>query len=125
MWMDFRFKYVASGDETKRDPLGVVDGDTLNLFVDKGTDEYRKMTVRLYGINAPEMRGKSAADGQASKQWVIDWFGEHCPDGKFVIETIKDNRDRYGRYLAIVTAADGHNLNDDIIEAGHAVTYFP
>lgn len=122
MWMDFRFFYVASGDASTRDPLGVVDGDTLNLVVDKGTDEYRKLTVRLYGINAPEM---NTAEGKAAKGWAIDWFTQHCPDGMFVLETIKDNRDKYGRYLAIVYAADGAVFNDDIVAAGMAVPYFP
>jgi Prasinovirus endonuclease len=122
MWMDFRFFYVASGDASTRDPLGVVDGDTLNLYVDKGIDEYRKLTVRLYGVNAPEL---STQAGKDAKAWVISWFEQHCPDGLFVLGTIKDNRDKYGRYLANIYAADGAVLNDDLVAAGQAVPYFP
>lgn len=122
MWLDFKFQYVASGDASDRDPLGVVDGDTMNLYIDKGLDEYRKLTVRCYGINAPEM---STQEGKDAKAWAIAWFQQHCPDGMFVLKTIKDNRDKYGRYLGIILAADGAVYNDDIVAAGHAVPYFP
>lgn len=122
MWLDFKFKYVAWGDVSARDPLGVVDGDTLNLVVDKGIDDYRKIAVRVYGINAPEI---ATPEGKDAKAWAIAWFAQHCPEGKFIIDTIKDSRDKYGRYLAVVTAADGAVFNDDIISAGHAVPYFP
>jgi micrococcal nuclease len=36
--------------------MRVVDGDTLHLDVDLGCDVHTLMTVRLDGIDAPEMR---------------------------------------------------------------------
>jgi micrococcal nuclease len=101
---------------------GLVDGDTLHCGVDLGCDVAINLTIRLYGINAPEM---STPEGKAAKEFAAQWFVQHSPDGKFVLETIKDRREKYGRYLGIVEALDGANLNNDMVSSGHAVAYFP
>lgn len=116
------YEYTAWGVPSTRDPLGVVDGDTLNVGVDLGLDVAHNITLRMYGINAPEM---STPEGKAAKVWAIAWFSQHCPTGQFVVRTVKDNRDKYGRYLATVVAPDGAVFNDDIVAAGQAVPYFP
>lgn len=38
--------------------LQIVDGDTVRLDVDFGFSIRQKMTLRLYGINAPESIGR-------------------------------------------------------------------
>lgn len=119
------YTYIAWGVDSARDPIGVVDGDTLNVGIDLGLDVAINITLRLYGINAPEMTGVEKPQGQAAKEWTIAWYQTHCPDGRFTVKTIKDDRDKYGRYLATVVAPDGAVFNDDIVAAGHAVPYFP
>lgn len=114
------YEYTAWGLNTLRDPRGVVDGDTMHVGVDLGLDVAVQVTLRLYGINAPEMR---TPEGKAAKQWAIAWFVTHCPSGTFTVNTIKDQREKYGRYLAVVTAPGGAVFNDDIVAAGHAVPY--
>lgn len=116
------YEYTAWGVSSKRDPLGVVDGDTLNVGVDLGLDVAHNITLRMFGINAPEL---STIEGKAAKQWAVAWFEQHCPTGQFVVQTAKDNRDKYGRYLATVVAPDGAVFNSDIVAAGMAVPYFP
>lgn len=116
------YTYLAWGVPSARDPLGVVDGDTMHVGVDLGLDVAINITLRLYGINAPEM---STQAGKDAKAWALEWFAQHCPDGQFVVQTVKDSREKYGRYLATVIAPDGHNYNMDIVAAGHAVPYFP
>jgi micrococcal nuclease len=100
----------------------VVDGDTMHVMVDLGMDIGVRTTLRVYGINAPEM---ATAEGKAAKTWAIAWFAENCPDGKFVIRTVKDKREKYGRYLATLVAPGGANFNEDIVAAGMAVVYLP
>lgn len=114
------YEYTAWGIDTKRDPLGVVDGDTLNVGIDVGFEWSGRMTLRLYGINAPEMK---TPEGKIAKLWAIDWFHQHCPDGRFIVNTIQDKTEKYGRYLAVVTAPDHAVFNNDIVAAGHAVIY--
>lgn len=119
------YEYAATAVPSTRDPLGVVDGDTLNVLIDLGLDVHLgPSTLRMYGINAPEV---STAAGRASKVWAEQWYQQHCPAGSFTISTVKagPDRDKYGRYLAVVMAPDGHVFNDDAISAGQAVPYFP
>ena len=81
-----------------------------------------QQTLRFYGLNAPEI---STPEGKVSAAWVVQWFQTHCPDGKFTLQTVKDKREKYGRYLAVLISPDGHNINDEIVAAGMAVPYFP
>lgn len=102
--------------------LRVVDGDTVQLEVDLGFDVRQRMTVRLYGINAPEM---NTAEGKAAKLHLAMMI----PEGTMLtLQTIKDKREKYGRYLAILLAklvAGGElvNINTKLVEDGHAVPY--
>jgi endonuclease YncB( thermonuclease family) len=116
------YQYMAWPLASARDPMGVVDGDTFNVGVDLGMEVAMNTTLRLYGINAPEL---STQAGKDAKVWAIAWLQQHCPNGQFLVQTYKDKTEKYGRYLATVTAPDGHVFNDDIVAAGHAVPYFP
>jgi endonuclease YncB( thermonuclease family) len=100
-----------------------VDGDTIHAGIDLGCDVATTQTLRFYGINAPEM---STPEGKVAAAWVQGWFTAHAPDGKFILKTTKDKREKFGRYLATVVSSDGlHNLNEEIVAAGMAVPYFP
>lgn len=116
------YEYAAEFHQSARDPGGIVDGDTMHITVDLGMDITTQATLRVYGINAPEI---STAAGKVAKQWAIDWFATNCPDGKFTLQTVKDKKEKYGRYLATIIAPNGANFNTDIVAAGHAVPYFP
>lgn len=94
--------------------IRVIDGDTLDLSIDLGFDITQKTRVRLMGINAPEMNTDA---GKLAKAFVVDWFSE---GEAITLETYKDKREKYGRYLAKVVTAKG-DLAACLIEAGHAV----
>ena len=101
----------------------VVDGDTIVVNVDLGFGTWvHDAYLRLYGINTPELRGDERDAGLAAKQFVIDRIGH---DVFIVIDTIKsNNKGKYGRYLAIVWYLDGaemRNLNQELLDNGHAV----
>jgi endonuclease YncB( thermonuclease family) len=78
------------------------------------------LTVRLLGVNAPEMK---TAAGRTAKAWVTAWLADHAPDGKVVLKTTKDRHEKYGRYLGTVYGHDLRNLNGDLLAAGQAVPY--
>lgn len=107
-------------------PEGLVsihDGDTLHAGLDLGCDVSVMLTIRFYGINAPEL---GTAAGKVAKTWAQQWFTTNCPDGKFILQTIKDKREKYGRYLGNIYAPGvAQSLNDAMVAAGQAVTYFP
>ena len=105
--------------------LRVVDGDSVHLEVDQGLDHLQKLKVRLYGINAPEMR---TADGPPARQHLIGLLGWSTTNTPTVfIRTIKDRTEKYGRYLAWIfpTASMDVSVNDQMIRDGHAVAYYP
>ena len=87
----------------------VTDGDTVD--VDKGDDV---VTVRLYGIDAPE--GEQPYGAEATH------LASRLALGKRVTVEARDT-DRYGRTVGIVTLPEGTVLNHALVEAGLAWWY--
>lgn len=100
--------------------IRVIDGDTVHLNVDLGCDVNINMTCRLYGINAPEMRTEA---GPLAKEHLIKLLSE-APDS-LILYTIKDKKEKYGRYLAILSTSYYGNVNQCMINHGFAVAYYP
>jgi micrococcal nuclease len=114
----------------KAELVRVVDGDTVDLIIDLGFDTLRKERFRLYGIDAPEM---NTAEGKAAKAWLWEALQ---PLEAIYVQTlqhkIKANRDKYGRFLAVLygfepvlSPPDGPKVNDcsfnaEMIREGHA-----
>jgi endonuclease YncB( thermonuclease family) len=67
------------------------DGDTVTVLLDQGLKEYRRMNIRLYGINAPELRTPA---GIPSREHLLSLLGP-LPVAT-VIRTIRDAADKYG-----------------------------
>jgi endonuclease YncB( thermonuclease family) len=40
------------------------------------------------------------------------------------LQTFKDSKEKYGRYLAKITLPDGSDFASAMVAAGHAVPYF-
>jgi endonuclease YncB( thermonuclease family) len=78
--------------------------------------------LRLYGINAPEMRGDQRAAGTTTR----DWLREQILDKVITIKTYKDQTEKYGRWLADIWL-DGQkiSINDQMIHQGLAISYLP
>lgn len=118
--------YAARLQPTRRDPTGVVDGDTMHITQDMGDFIYRQKVMRVANANCPELKDPGTvtnpSPGQVAKQFAIAWFQNKAPMG-FYIHTHLDPEDRYGRVLAMIYAPDGSCYNDDVVGAGHAVPY--
>jgi micrococcal nuclease len=88
--------------------IGISDGDTLTLLVDR-----KPLKIRLANVDAPE---KKQAFGERSKQSLSDLcFGK---DATYKVQDI----DRYGRTVAVVTCA-GVQVNRAQVERGMAWVY--
>jgi len=98
--------------------LDVYDGDTLHVEVELGCDIDTRLTIRLAGINAPEL---AVAAGPVARDFLKATLGA----GAITLRTIKDRREKYGRYLGILILPDGTNVNDLMVSSGHAVVYMP
>lgn len=103
----------------KAEIISVYDGDTVTADIDLGFHTWRRdEDLRLHGIDAPEVRGPERADGIKSR----DALRERILGKELFICTIKDKQGKYGRYLVVIWVGD-ENINDWMIEAGHAVPY--
>lgn len=97
--------------------LKVIDGDTVDVAIDLGLRIITQQRIRLYGINAPEM---TTEDGPRAKKRL----GELLPIGaEVVLRTRKDKREKYGRYLGIFIDAEGHEVNQRMVQEGLAKEY--
>jgi len=103
----------------------VVDGDTIDAYIDLGFDVKIKKRIRFMGINTPESRTRDLEEkkrGLAAKDRVKCLL-EECDH----IELKSHGVGKYGRCLGEISLPiDGElcSLNQLLISEGHAVAYF-
>jgi micrococcal nuclease len=101
--------------------ISVYDGDTCTATIDLGFSfEFKRQKLRFYGIDAPELRGDTLEAGRASR----DYLRSLILNKEVYVETIKDSKGKYGRYLAkIWVDIDGVLLctNDLLVSNNHAI----
>ena len=112
----------------------VVDGDTIDVTIDLGFNVWKKIRVRMEGINTPESRTRDLEEkkrGLAAKDRLVEILKFN--DNKCVLKV--SGVGKYGRALATVlveslsplNGEDGITLidvNKQLIEEGHAVEYW-
>ena len=95
----------------------VYDADTITCDIDCGFGVVlKKQKIRLYGLNAPEVRGESRELGIISR----DKLREKILNKKINLKTIKDKKGKYGRYLGIIYF-ETENINNWLVENNLAV----
>lgn len=120
----------------------VIDGDTLEIDIDLGLSTWIKNEkIRLYGINTPEVFGVK----RGSPEWEVgnkasEFVKRIATEGlEATIETFKDRKEKFGRYLAIVyiripadelvglseirSLGDCYCLNDILVAKNFAVRF--
>ena len=97
----------------------VYDGDTITVDIDLGFGiKLTDQKIRLFGINAPELKGKTKTEGIKSR----DKLTELVLNKQIKIQTIKDKKEKYGRILGKIWI-DETLINDVLITEGFAVPY--
>lgn len=106
--------------------IKVIDGDTVDVDIDLGLDVHRRERIRIMGVDAPEINA-AGPEGEAARDWLRKYL---LPGDIVIIRTVKDRKEKYGRYLASIQAAPAawqHEMPIDIatelINAGHARAY--
>ena len=100
----------------KANVIKVYDGDTITVDIDLGVGIWlRKQSIRLYGIDAPEVRGSEKIEGKKSR----DWLREKILGKEIILKTIKDKTGKYGRLLGEIWF-ENENINDLLVEVGMA-----
>ena len=95
-------------------------GDTCTVDLDLGLSiTLHKQKIRLNRINAPELRGRSQRRGRAAR----DFLRGVIQKKEVLLQTIKDRKGKYGRYLGEIWVKQGRrmvNVNDLLVTEGHA-----
>lgn len=115
--------------EYKAEIVRVIDGDTVVFNIDLGFNTWiRNESVRFAFINAPESRTRDLVEkekGLAAKAFVQEEINK-CVEakGNFTLKTYKYSG-KFGRYIAEVNCHYPNgttvNLNDLLVETGHAI----
>jgi len=97
----------------------VYDGDTCTCVFDTLGLGLYKHSVRLTGIDTPEIKGKSPEEKERARE-VRDFVRERIL-GKIVQLECKGS-DKYGRVLGVITH-NGDEINKLLIDNGMALAY--
>ena len=94
----------------------VIDGDTIAVDA-----EGKKETVRLIGIDAPEIGAKKECFSKEAEESVKNILS----DASIELEEdeSQNDRDKYGRLLGYIILKDGSNFNKTLIREGLAKEY--
>lgn len=97
--------------------VNVVDGDTVDLVIDKGFNDTTKRRIRLLGIDTPER-------GQTGFQEATDFVESLILEKNCYLQSYKSGS--FGRWLGeIFYEEDGEilSLNQALLDYGYAVSY--
>lgn len=94
--------------------IEVIDGDTVDLFIDLGFGVHVKERCRLYGIDAPEMPSEAGKIAKAYLESLLQAAPELFVATRKMVRKPKEKTDKYGRYLAVLY--DGSQYIDIDVE---------
>tara|TARA_B000000557_G_C20781017_1_gene446522 strand:- start:440 stop:805 length:366 start_codon:yes stop_codon:yes gene_type:complete len=77
----------------------VYDGDTCTCVVDLGFKTFKKVKVRLVGIDTPEIRTKSKEEKEKGIK-TRDWLREKILNKKVLLHT--KEKGKFGRWLGTI-----------------------
>ena len=90
---------------------GAIDGDTVHFFW------LVPDSARLYGINAPEIHGASAAAGEKAKAFLASKLSPRP------MVAVSHGKEKYGRSLIELYDEGGKSLSALMVESGNAKTW--
>ena len=102
--------------------IKIVDGDTLDADIDLGFSVWVRKRVRLVNIDTWESRTRDKEEkkrGLAAKARLKELIKEN--KNQFIL--ISHGLGKFGRVLGEIFLDDDRNVNDILIEEGHAYDY--
>lgn len=98
----------------RADLVEVHDGDSLVLHIDQGFGTWKHgVNIRLLDVYAPEVRTTNLVEkkkGLLVKEFLMKEILRLAPDRRVIVQTHKDDDDKYGRYLGVIWAG-GKDMN--------------
>lgn len=108
----------------------VVDGDTLYCLLDLGFNTYSYQSIRVRGIDTPEIYSGSQEERTRGQGAVRHLTGIIAHHGSHILLYSEKWPQTFGRYVASVWFPDPDgevpkDLGDMMVDAGHAVRSEP
>jgi len=101
----------------------IYDGDTIQVILDLGFGIYKHETIRLLGIDTPELRGDEYESGIISRDYLRErLYLAYEMNKEIFIKTTKDKQGKYGRYLGVVFVEET-DINEELLSLGLAEVY--
>tara|TARA_B100001094_G_C17742117_1_gene581685 strand:+ start:238 stop:621 length:384 start_codon:yes stop_codon:yes gene_type:complete len=115
--------------------IKVVDGDTIDAMVDLGFSTFKKIRIRLHGMDAPESRTRDLEEkkkGLAAKNRVIEILKKN--ENRFILRSFGVGK--FGRCLGEIQLIDFYKdqslkheppsptLQEVLIAEGHGIKYY-
>jgi endonuclease YncB( thermonuclease family) len=105
-----------------------IEADVVEVDVLEQENIYRRLSCRVFGMNAPEPRGVTEEVAARAKEHVasltkdktLSFIFLHLPDNFLVPPRFK----KYGRTMIRIFLPDGAELAETMVESGLAVPYF-
>jgi micrococcal nuclease len=96
----------------------IIDGDTIDLAIPDGT--YQTTRVRLLGVDTPETKNPNTGVMYFGPE-ASEFTRKLCENQRVTVllDTVAEQRDRYGRILAHVRLPDGSILGQQLIAEGY------
>ena len=110
---------------------------TITICINLEGFNYVKISVRLYGIDTPELRGSQKELGLKARNYLINKLTDIVIDNEdytrndirnminkdtHIIEVLFGDFDKYGRPLAIIYK-NNININEMLVKDGYAKEY--
>lgn len=109
---------ALSPDVHPAEVLRIVDGDTVEVRLDIGFGIELHENARLWGINAPERYQLGGPEATAYLKTMI------APGQMiFARKMGRRGRDKYGRLLIVIYDSNCRDINQEMVDTGHAVEY--
>jgi endonuclease YncB( thermonuclease family) len=100
--------------------MGVLDGDSFKARIEVWPGQYVQTTVRLAGVDAPELRGKCENETRAAKAAQLR-LAELLTDGKVTLSHVKP--DKYASRVDAMVYIDGRDVGAVLMAEGKARYY--
>jgi micrococcal nuclease len=102
----------------------IVDGDTIDLYIDVGFKTYLHKRIRFLGIDTWELREEEKEAGHRAK----DRLEELLNEGQIYVQTEWDGEGKYGRVLGWIWTVNEKSgerklVNKILLDEGHGTEY--
>ncbi|WP_271166727.1 thermonuclease family protein [Hansschlegelia plantiphila] len=101
--------------------LSVIDGDTFEARVSVFPGQEIVTRIRLAGVDAPERRGRCAAEKAAAEAATLA-LGALVEGRRLTLTEVRGDK-YFGRVVARVATADAGDLADALVAGGHGRRY--